>query len=129
MRWFTLIWQLFFAPARFAAMYGYGVVVGGVVFAFFLIGVVLTLSGIDLGDPASTANRPGGLGDWLVFVVSRGLFGFILLTTAGIGAALVGSGVGGFTKRPFGGIGKLLGGLLVLYFAWVGVSGWARGTL
>jgi hypothetical protein len=116
------IWQVFFRPLRPGPLYGKRLLTAFFVFMFFGLALVLLLFGVDLTDPQSAANRPGGIGDWAVWIATRAGYLFIVLMAAGLGAGCLAGGTLNLGKaRLLSGAGLVLLGAIILYFVGIAV--------
>lgn len=113
---------------------GYYLAIGITIFVFILLGagllllaLALRLFGIDSDQLINTiiarADRPGGFGDMVVYVISRGLLMLVIIIPfTVVGFFLVWEGITGIKAAFFGSVAKTLGGLLMLYFIWIGIK-------
>lgn len=84
---------------------------------FFCIGLVLVLLGFDLNDVDLWLEAHGGWFAAIGMLLFRLFWGFVLL----LAAFLVGYAVYDLRNGKFR-IGMVLSGLVIGYFAWIGVS-------
>lgn len=111
---------------RFGPQAGVARLLGGLGAVFFVIGLVLVVFGVDLDSVDRWIERHGGLLD----AVGSAVFGVFCFGVLLIGLLLAAMPVLHRTldrestpPAERAGVGSLLGGLLLAYFAWFGAFG------